>query len=70
VVEVRDNGGTASSALTFGNGLTGLSERVVLVRGVLWTGRENGWFVVRATFDEAAVRSAVQAAPSSVDLVA
>jgi two-component system, NarL family, sensor histidine kinase DesK len=50
VVEVRDNGGTPSSALTFGNGLTGLSERVEGEGGVLWAGRENGWFVVRATF--------------------
>ncbi len=64
VIEVRDNGGTSGGRpgqldVTFGNGLTGLSERVACERGVLWTGRENGWFVVRATFDEAAVRAAV-----------
>jgi two-component system, NarL family, sensor histidine kinase DesK len=53
VVEVRDTGaGTAgpmTAGVTYGNGLTGLAERVERVGGMLWVGRERGQFVVRAT---------------------
>jgi two-component system sensor histidine kinase DesK len=58
VVEVRDNGRTDGAFHAYGNGLTGLAERVGCVGGDLWTGRDHGWFVVRATFAEAAVRGA------------
>ncbi len=50
VVEVRDDGGTTGSPLSFGNGLTGLSERVAAARGELSINADRGWFVVRATF--------------------
>ncbi len=53
VVEVRDTGagtaGPVAAGVTYGNGLTGLAERVERVGGMLWTGRERGQFVVRAT---------------------
>jgi two-component system sensor histidine kinase DesK len=58
IVEVRDDGGTETTAFSFGNGLTGLAERVDLAGGVLATVRDRGSFVVRATFGEACVRSA------------
>ena len=58
VIEVRDDGGTASAALSYGNGLTGLAERVRSESGELTCARDGAWFVLRATFDEAAVRSA------------
>jgi two-component system sensor histidine kinase DesK len=59
VVEVRDTGtGTAgpiTAGLTYGNGLTGLVERVERVGGVLWIGRERDQFVVRATMPSGAI---------------
>ncbi|HEY1484736.1 MAG TPA: hypothetical protein VGF84_01455, partial [Micromonosporaceae bacterium] len=65
VIEVRDDGGTAGLALTFGNGLTGLAERVESEGGELSAAREGRWFVVRATFGEAALRSAVNRAAAA-----
>jgi two-component system sensor histidine kinase DesK len=58
IVEVRDDGGGDSEAMAFGNGLTGLAERVHNAGGALTTARDRGWFVVRATFGEACVRAA------------
>ena len=59
MVEVRDTGtGTAgpiAAGLTYGNGLTGLVERVERVGGVLWIGRERDQFVVRATMPSGAI---------------
>jgi len=53
VVEVRDTGagtaGPVAAGVAYGNGLTGLAERVERVGGMLWIGRERGHFVVRAT---------------------
>ncbi len=52
VVEVRNRAGgtgTSSAAVVYGNGLTGLAERVDGVGGVLWVGHDDGEFVVRAT---------------------
>jgi two-component system sensor histidine kinase DesK len=53
VVEVRDTGagpaGPVAASVAYGNGLTGLAERVERVGGKLWIGRERGHFVVRAT---------------------
>ncbi len=53
VVEVRDTGagtaGPVATGVTYGNGLTGLAERVERIGGTLWIGRERGQFVVRAT---------------------
>src|SRR5215475_2694487 len=49
-VEVRNAGvGTPVTPISYGNGLTGLAERVRSVDGALWVGRERGDFVVRAT---------------------
>jgi signal transduction histidine kinase len=62
MIEVRDDGGTASAALTYGNGLTGLAERVSFEHGTLTAAREGKWFVVRASFDESALRSAASRA--------
>jgi len=66
VIEVRDDGGTEGAALAYGTGLTGLAERVENERGDLFIGRERGWFVVRATFGEAAVRSAAGRAAAAI----
>lgn len=59
VVEVRDTGtGTAGAipaSVAYGNGLTGLAERVERVGGMLWIGRERDQFVVRATMPSGAV---------------
>jgi two-component system, NarL family, sensor histidine kinase DesK len=53
VVEVRDTGtgtgGPVAVSVAYGNGLTGLAERVERVGGMLWIGRERDQFVVRAT---------------------
>jgi len=53
VIEVSDDGraNAASAGPVFGNGLTGLSERVNNLGGHLSARRERGWFVVRASFD-------------------
>ncbi len=59
VVEVRDTGtGTAgpiAAGVAYGNGLTGLAERVERVGGMLWIGRERDQFVVRATMPSGAI---------------
>ena len=50
VVEIRDTGtGQAGEPVMFGNGLTGLAERVAGVGGTIGTGREGREFVIRAT---------------------
>ncbi|HEY2795196.1 MAG TPA: histidine kinase [Micromonosporaceae bacterium] len=66
VVEVRDDGGTAGIVLTYGTGLTGLAERVESEGGELVAARDGRWFVVRATFGEAAVRSAANRAAAAL----
>jgi two-component system, NarL family, sensor histidine kinase DesK len=59
VVEVRDTGtgtsGPIAVGVTYGNGLTGLAERVERIGGMLWIGRDCGQFVVRATMPAGAV---------------
>ncbi len=72
IVEVRDDGGGDSAGFAFGNGLTGLAERVDLAGGVLTTVRDRGSFVVRATFGEICVRTAAarEAAVRRVPMVA
>jgi two-component system sensor histidine kinase DesK len=59
VVEVRDTGtgtvGPIAASVPYGNGLTGLAERVERVGGMLWIGRERDQFVVRATMPYGAV---------------
>jgi two-component system sensor histidine kinase DesK len=51
VVEVRNGMGTVpgGATITYGNGLTGLAERVQGVGGVLYAHRGRGDFVLRAT---------------------
>ncbi len=51
-VEVSDDGAGRGTGVPpdFGNGLTGLSERMTAIGGTLSVCREDGWFVVRATF--------------------
>lgn len=61
MIEVSDDGGVELmhrtrdqdrlSEVIYGNGLTGLSERVNAKGGTLVTRRERGWFTVRATFE-------------------
>ncbi len=59
VVEVRDTGtgtgGPIAASVAYGNGLTGLAERVERVGGILWIGRERDQFVVRATMPSGAL---------------
>ena len=56
VLEIRDDGvGVAGgSDVSWGNGLTGLGERVSLAGGALRTHTDEGWFAVRAVLPAAA----------------
>jgi two-component system, NarL family, sensor histidine kinase DesK len=49
-VEVRNSSAVLATIATvsYGNGLTGLAERLASIGGTLWTGSERGDFVVRA----------------------
>lgn len=61
MIEVSDDGGVELmrrgrdqdrlADVVYGNGLTGLSERINAKGGTLVTRRERGWFTVRAAFD-------------------
>jgi two-component system sensor histidine kinase DesK len=73
VIDVRNGGNapaTGSATIAYGNGLTGLSERVSDIGGDLWTGREDGEFVLRATLPMTATpaRSATPSPSASAPL--